>query len=116
MSTMSIARALTPEQINDIVTEGHVFDGGRALCTVPCDLREAIGAEREFFVGAEVWTFDVGAERGIAVRCVSGRGAMTWNADTTWGDWDGPVFATDDGSCLRFDECGNEVDATTEAA
>lgn len=111
MSTMSIARALDATQINDIVTDGHVYQGGMALCTVPSDMREAIGAERGFFVGAEVWTFDVGAERGIAVRCVSGRGAMAWNAGTTWGDWDGAVFAADDGSCLRFDECGDEIEA-----
>lgn len=111
MSTMSIANALDATQINDIVTDGHVFEGGTALCTVPRDLREAIAAEREFFVGAEVWTFDVGAERGIAVRCVSGRGAMQWNADTTWGDWDGPVFAADDGTCMRFDERGHEIEA-----
>ncbi len=110
MSTMSIARALTPEQIGDIVTDGHVYEGRVALCTVPCDMRKDIAAEPDYFVGAEVWTFPVGAERGIAVRCRSGRGAITWNADTTWGDWNGPEFTADDGSGARFDEHGETIE------
>ncbi len=102
---------LTTENIRDIIEEGHILTptGYPLGGSVPCDIRDEMRRAPEDFVGAELWQFRSGAERGTAVRCTSGRGAMHWGADSTWGDWDGGVFQCDDDDRKRFDANGDEI-------
>jgi hypothetical protein len=114
MSTIT----LTAENIRDIIEEGHILTpaGYPVGGSVPCDIRDEMRRAPEDFLGAELWQFPCGAEQGTAVRCTSGRGAMTWGADSTWGDWDGDVFQADDDDRERFDANGASMaEVETEA-
>jgi hypothetical protein len=112
-----MSTTLTAENVRDIIEEGHILTpAGHPLSgSVPCDIRDEMRRAPEDFVGAELWQFPSGAEQGTAVRCTSGRGAMHWGGDSTWGDWSGDVFQADDADRQRFGADGIEITAEDAA-
>lgn len=75
-------------------------------------VRGAISSDQaaELEPGCEAWPIYYGSGRQIGhmTRWPSGRGAVSFGADSEWGDWSRGLLETDEGSF--YDEDGREID------
>jgi len=111
MSMTLIAAALTEEHLAQIVEDGGFLEEDGGFFMFPTDMGNEIAGNVDFYLGAEVWCFDIGGgQAGTAIRTKSGEGGMCWNGDTSWGSWRGNVFTVDDADRLSFGEDGEEIE------
>ncbi|GAA5514755.1 hypothetical protein Dcar01_03516 [Deinococcus carri] len=75
------------------------------------DAREMLPLDQgtELETGCETWgILYTGGQRGQMTRWPNGRGAVCFGGDSEWGDWDGEILTTDDGT--RYNEDGEETE------
>ena len=68
---------------------------------------------KELVPGCITWgiIYQPGSQRGQMTRWPNDRGAVTWGADSAWGEWWDDVLILDDGES-KVDEDGNEEEAS----